>query len=210
MAMKLKDLFRYATEEESWFILSMGGSMLLSSSLIVILGEINEKYKVIHNGQREILEHFGKGNIMYVSGEEDVVLASSNKEFHVNDSALNMRARLLNPLRIQEKEPLRSWERDVLREDFLGRTGFAKVGADGFARGFVEDDVWRPAYKGIDEFDGIVYDMRPVNEMLRDDPEILKVTLCNLSDAENTPLYLTVGSARVWLIKETCNVSSSN
>lgn len=208
--MKLKDLFKYATEEESWFVLSTGGSMLLSSSLIIVLGEIDPAYKVIHGGQKQILEHFGKGNIMGILDEEDIVLASSNKELHLNDAALNMRARLLNPLNIQSKAPYESWQRDVLREDFLGRTGFVKVGANGFARGFVEDDVWRPAYKGIDEFDGIVYDVRPVNEMLRDYPEIPKVTMCDLSDADNTPLFLTVGPATVWLMKETCNVSASN
>ena len=200
--MKIKDLLHWTKDEDAWIILSKTGFASLHPSIMIYIGEISLPWKAFYGHVAEILETFGKSNILYIADEETVSLVSSNKEWNTEDAYETFRGgyKSFNPVtNSKEKFPN---ERTISRKDFLGKTTHMKIGSTAFSRGFVEEGTWRPAHKGTDQFDGWVYDVRVPYEILRDYPEIKEVTV---SEILGGPVCITVGPVQVRISREEIN-----
>jgi len=192
--MKIKDLLHWTKDEDAWILLSKTGYASLHPSIFIFIGELSQCH-AFKGHIAEILETFGKGNILYMASEEDVTLASSNKEWTTPDQRkefLEEHPNFTTQLKVHN-------ERTISREDFLGKTTHMKIGSTAFSRGFVEEGAWRPAYKGTDQFEGWVYDVRVPYEILRDYPEIKEVQVCEITGG---PIHITAGPVKVRISRE--------
>ena len=197
--MKLKDLLHWTKDNNSWIILSKEGMASLHPDIMIFLGEIHGHWKALQGKANEILETFGKGNILYIADEEDIMLVSSVKEWNTPDRVEEFMLKFPGfSVEAESQRQITQNERTISREDFLGKTTHMKIGATAFSRGFVEAGGWRPAYKGTDQFDGWVYDVRVPYEILRDYPEYKEVTVAEM----NGPLCITIGPVKVRLSRE--------
>jgi len=196
--MKIKDLLHWTKDEDSWIILSKTGFASLHPSIMIYIGEISLPWKTFHGHVAEILETFGKSNILYIADEESVSLVSSNKEWITDDAYETFRGGYSSFCPVtNSKERFTQNERTISRSDFMGKTTHVKIGEIAFSRGFIENFIWRPAYKGTDQFDGSFYDMRVVYEILRDYPEITEVVISG-----SGPIDVTIGGVRIRLSRE--------
>lgn len=194
--MKLKDLLRWITGREGWIVISNDGFAFMSSELMIFVGHVKENFQAFHAGRcGDILEHFGKGNIMYVRDEDDskVVLASSSKELVLENEADGIRNILAPNIRSACKAPIIYVAE---RSEFLGKTTHIKYKHGNILRGFVEDGKWRCISR--EDHNGWVYDVRVVNEILRDYPDIGVIHLGDMGG----PLFIQAGDARVHLSRE--------
>lgn len=197
--MKLKDLLHWTKKEDAWIALSKSGFASLHPDIMVFIGEISGNWKAFKGHVQEVLELFGKSNIIFIEDEEDVMLVSSKQSWNLPNS----KAKLQEIFNVEtESKRVFPNPRLISRDDFLGKTTHIKLGDKAFSRGFIEDGAWRPAYKGTDQFEGWVYDVRVPNEILRDYTEFKEVAIAEMGG----PICITIGPVRVRLSRENTNV----
>lgn len=194
--MKLKDLLRWTTGREGWVVVANEGIAFMSSELMVFIGTIPGSFQAFHASKcGDVLEHFGKGNIMYVRDEDDskIVLASSSKEMVLENEADGIRNILAPNIRSAYEAPIIYVAE---RGEFLGKTTHIKYKHGNILRGFVEEGKWRCISR--EDHNGWVYDVRVVNEILRDYPDINTIALGDMGG----PLFIQAGDAKVHLSRE--------
>jgi hypothetical protein len=182
----VKSAFRYAStlpSDGTLVVLSEGSAWaVLNSKLFVVRGTITDNVRAYpeggfterFKGARMVLRNIDVFYNMATSLTiEPVTLAPSVLNFVCNMS------------------PFQSWTRDITREDFMQRTTHIKIGADGFCRGKLDEKGWRPV--GNDAFEGLIYDVRVLNEVWRDNFEIETIRFCDLADDEETPVHFQLG-----------------
>jgi len=202
--MDLRNAFSYAAPE-SYVLICQGGWAVLHSKAFLVCGSLDfeEPCVAFYNQAQTVCETFQGSRSIQIDGTR---LFSSTKELTLSNDIDRIGKHVL--LFAANMPPESSWTKDILREDFLQRTTHIKIGMDGFCRGKIDDSgAWKPAKPGADEFQANVYDVRLVNNVWRDNPEFDKITLSDLADDSDTPLYFKLGVFYGSVVR---HVSSSN
>lgn len=182
----MKSAFRYA-------------SMLPSDGTLVVLSEgsawavLNSKLFVVHGTITDSVSAYKEHGFTEKFKGARMVLRNNNL-FYNTSTELLLPPEELSPSVlsfVRNMSPFQSWTRDVAREDFMQRTTHIKIGADGFCRGKLDEKGWRPV--GNDVFEGLIYDVRVLNEVWRDNFEIETIRFCDLADDEETPVHFQLG-----------------
>lgn len=191
-------------------------SMLPSDGTLVVLSEgsawavLNSKIFIVHGTLSNVLHAYPEGGFVEKFKGARLVLRNGDTFYNTANELTLSQAELpaTNVAFIKDMRPYGSWTRDVLREDFMQRTTHIKVGADGFCRGKLDESGWRPV--GDDSFDGLIYDVRVLNEVWRDNFEIEVIRLCDLADDEDTPIHFQLGPFYGAIVRENYDISTSN